>query len=274
MNAQKKYKQVELMPLPHGGKRTGAGRKKLDANLKKHESVMIRVDTRLVELINAMKEEIKNENLSEVELKKLIKIVKKRVPIDNVFNESLDEFKATDKKAYAVSKELWYLSINPHEADAKEKMMNLNAAQIKDLAKRNGVPGTGNKESVIDKILEKRRLIKEIEQLKDEDYQKLTKEKLKEMGIKAGIKISRFLKKELIIEAIKKHPENFKDFLTAEIVTMNWLKKAIIAHKNGAKMHERITKELKFKKFNEFLTENNLGEMRVEPMNNMATIEP
>ena len=40
---KKTAKQIELMPLPHGGKRKNAGRKPVAQELKKPETVTIRV---------------------------------------------------------------------------------------------------------------------------------------------------------------------------------------------------------------------------------------
>ena len=56
------YKQVEMMPLPHGGKRENAGRKPLDKEKKRPKTTMIRVDERLVDVIKQLKQEIAKEN--------------------------------------------------------------------------------------------------------------------------------------------------------------------------------------------------------------------
>jgi hypothetical protein len=74
MENTKKYKQIELMPIPKGGKREGAGRKPLAPEMKKPKTIAIRVDERLLGII----ETLKNENLNEKELENLIEIVKSK----------------------------------------------------------------------------------------------------------------------------------------------------------------------------------------------------
>ena len=58
----KKHKQIELMPLPHGGKRENSGRKPITNEHKKYKTKVMRVDERLVEIIEKLKKEINEEN--------------------------------------------------------------------------------------------------------------------------------------------------------------------------------------------------------------------
>lgn len=80
---QKKYKQIELMPVQRGGKRENAGRKKLDENQKKPKTVAIRIDERLLPEIEKLKkgekiENLKKENKKEDILKRIDNIKKLR----------------------------------------------------------------------------------------------------------------------------------------------------------------------------------------------------
>lgn len=60
--SKNKFKQIEMMPLPRGGKREGAGRKPIAPELKKHKTVVMRVDERLVNIVERLKKEMANEN--------------------------------------------------------------------------------------------------------------------------------------------------------------------------------------------------------------------
>jgi hypothetical protein len=62
----KKYTQVELMPLKHGGKRKNAGRKITDEKLKKPKTIAIRLDERLLEIVEHLKKEIAAENHEKI----------------------------------------------------------------------------------------------------------------------------------------------------------------------------------------------------------------
>lgn len=64
---KKNLKQLEMMPLPHGGKREGAGRKPLPPELKKAKTVVIRIDERLVHVVKKLKQEIQNNNKELIE---------------------------------------------------------------------------------------------------------------------------------------------------------------------------------------------------------------
>ena len=57
-NTNEKYKQVEMMPLPHGGKRKNAGRKTVAQELRKPETVTIRVKKDLLPEIEKLKKEL------------------------------------------------------------------------------------------------------------------------------------------------------------------------------------------------------------------------
>lgn len=73
MNEKKtKLKQIEMMPLPHGGKREGAGRKPIASEIKKPETVIVRIDKRLEKIVNVMKEKLKSGTLDEKEIESLL----------------------------------------------------------------------------------------------------------------------------------------------------------------------------------------------------------
>lgn len=78
-NEKEKYKQVELMPLPHGGKRENAGRKPIDQALKKPETVTIRIKKELLPEIERLKKGDCENGKSEFKegLLKQIEIIKK-----------------------------------------------------------------------------------------------------------------------------------------------------------------------------------------------------
>jgi hypothetical protein len=67
-NETKKYKQVELMPLPHGGKREGAGRKPIAPENKKEKTVVIRVQERLLPEIEKLKNGTQETNAQKNDL--------------------------------------------------------------------------------------------------------------------------------------------------------------------------------------------------------------
>lgn len=69
--------QIELMPLPHGGKRKNAGRKPVAAELKKAETVTIRVRKDLLPGIEKLKNGEKSNNLEKENQKGKIQILKK-----------------------------------------------------------------------------------------------------------------------------------------------------------------------------------------------------
>ncbi len=73
-NTNEKYKQVEMMPLPHGGKRKNAGRKPVNQELRKPKTVTIRVKKDLLPEIEKLKngdnkkDELKEELLKQIEV--------------------------------------------------------------------------------------------------------------------------------------------------------------------------------------------------------------
>lgn len=74
--AELKLKQVELMPLPHGGRRNNAGRKPVDQELKKPETVTIRIRKDLLQEIEKLKNGNSGKNELKKELLKQIEIIK------------------------------------------------------------------------------------------------------------------------------------------------------------------------------------------------------
>jgi hypothetical protein len=75
MNAQKTYKQIEVPNMTvkkRGGAREGAGRKPSGFQFK-----TVKADTRLLKIIEALKEELKANKLNESDLDALIEMVRK-----------------------------------------------------------------------------------------------------------------------------------------------------------------------------------------------------
>ncbi len=76
MKAQKIYKQIEMPDATEkkgrGGARVGAGRKPSGFQFK-----VIKTDTRLLKIIEALKQELKANKLNENDLDALIDLVKK-----------------------------------------------------------------------------------------------------------------------------------------------------------------------------------------------------
>jgi hypothetical protein len=80
MKEKKKYKQNELMPLQHGGKRENAGRKPVKPELKKGKTVVIRVEEKLLPEIEKLKngetaQKEQNEKLKTEMIKQIEKIM-------------------------------------------------------------------------------------------------------------------------------------------------------------------------------------------------------
>lgn len=76
MKTQKIYKQIEIPNMnakkSHGGARDGAGRKPSGFQFK-----VIKTDTRLLKIIDVLREELKANKLNENDLDALIDLVKK-----------------------------------------------------------------------------------------------------------------------------------------------------------------------------------------------------
>ena len=75
MKAQKTYKQIEVPNMTvkkRGGAREGAGRKPSGFQYK-----TVKTDTRLLKIIEALKEELKANKLNESDLDALIEMVRK-----------------------------------------------------------------------------------------------------------------------------------------------------------------------------------------------------
>lgn len=86
-----KLKQVELMPLPHGGKREGAGRKPIDKELKKPETITIRVKKELLPEIEKLKKGESLNELKEMLLKQVEAIKNHRDKAENLENKRKGE---------------------------------------------------------------------------------------------------------------------------------------------------------------------------------------
>ena len=76
MKAQKTYKQIEIPNMnvkkSHGGAREGAGRKPSGFQFK-----VIKTDTRLLKIIDVLRQELKANKLNENDLDALIELVRK-----------------------------------------------------------------------------------------------------------------------------------------------------------------------------------------------------
>jgi hypothetical protein len=76
MKTQKTYKQIEMPDMnakkSHGGTRSGAGRKPSGFQYK-----TVKTDTRLLKIIEALKQELKANKLNENDLDALIDLVRK-----------------------------------------------------------------------------------------------------------------------------------------------------------------------------------------------------
>ena len=82
MKAQKIYKQIEMQNMNEkkrrGGAREGAGRKPSGFQFK-----VIKTDTRLLKIIDALREELKANKINENDLEVLVQLVKEPTTINH-----------------------------------------------------------------------------------------------------------------------------------------------------------------------------------------------
>ncbi len=100
-----KYRQQEMFKMAHGGKRTGAGRKALNEELKKPKTVVIRIEEKLLPEIEKLKagEKLEQKDVIKIEdLKKLLEKTKKEYEY-NYFKSSGEEKTKNYERATAIT---------------------------------------------------------------------------------------------------------------------------------------------------------------------------